>query len=63
MPSATAPTLADCCLVPQVYAATVRYGMDLGAWPALAAAVASATQHPAFQAAHPDRQPDAKPHA
>ena len=53
------PTIADCCIVPQAYAATVRYGMDLSAWPALAAAVDTALKTPAFQAAHPDRQPDA----
>lgn len=57
-----APTLADCCIVPQAYAATVRYGMDISIWPSLAAAVATALETPAFQAAHPDRQPDA-PHA
>lgn len=57
-----APTIADCCIVPQAYAATVRYGMDISVWPSLAAAVETALQHPAFQAAHPDRQPDA-PHA
>ena len=58
------PTVADCCIVPQAYAAAVRYGMDLSAWPSLAGAYAKALQHPAFQAAHPDRQPDAQvPHA
>ena len=58
-----APTIADCCLVPQAAAAAVRYHIQLADWPALAAAVANAQQHPAFQAAHPDRQPDAIPHA
>lgn len=53
-----APTLADCCLVPQAYSAE-RYGVDLSPYPALSAAVATALAHPAFQAAHPDRQPDA----
>ena len=57
------PTLADCCLVPQAWAAAGRYDLDLTAWPSLAAAVGGAMQHPAFQAAHPDRQPDAKIHA
>jgi len=53
------PTIADCCIVPQAYAADVRYGMDLSEWPRLAAVYARALDHPAFQAAHPDRQPDA----
>jgi maleylacetoacetate isomerase/maleylpyruvate isomerase len=54
------PTIADCCLVPQVYSAN-RYEVDLGPYPAIRAANAQATQHPAFQAAHPNNQPDAKP--
>lgn len=55
------PTLADCCLVPQVYSAN-RFELDLGPWPAIRGAAERANQHPAFQAAHPNRQPDAKPH-
>jgi maleylacetoacetate isomerase/maleylpyruvate isomerase len=54
-----APTLADCCLVPQAYSAA-RYGLDLAPWPAIRAVAARAAEHPAFAAAHPDRQPDAK---
>lgn len=54
------PTIADCCLVPQVYSAR-RYEVDLAAWPAIVAADAHATAHPAFAAAHPNQQPDAKP--
>lgn len=54
------PTLADCLLVPQVYSAR-RYEVDLTAYPAIVAADAHATAHPAFQAAHPNNQPDAKP--
>lgn len=53
-----APTMADCCLVPQVYSAN-RYEVDLAAYPAIRAANARALAHPAFQAAHPDNQPDA----
>lgn len=53
-----APGLADCLLVPQVYSAR-RFQMDLAPWPALQAAADKAAEHPAFQAAHPDRQPDA----
>jgi len=52
------PTIADCCLIPQVYSAN-RYQVDLAPWPAIRAVDAHATTHPAFQAAHPDRQPDA----
>lgn len=55
-----APSLADCCLVPQVYSAR-RFGADLSAFPAIVAAADHAATHPAFAAAHPDRQPDAKP--
>jgi len=53
-----APSLADCLLIPQVYSAE-RYQVDLAAYPAIAAVAARCAQHPAFQAAHPDRQPDA----
>lgn len=55
-----APTLADCCLIPQVYSAH-RYGVALDPYPAIAAVAARAAEHPAFAAAHPDRQPDATP--
>ena len=54
------PGLADCLLVPQVYSAN-RYEVDLAPWPAIRAAAAQAGEHPAFQAAHPNRQPDARP--
>jgi maleylacetoacetate isomerase len=54
-----APTLADCCLVPQVWAAEQRYKLDMTPYPALAAAVRRASEHPAFVAAHPDLQPGA----
>lgn len=54
-----APGLADCCLVPQVYAATDRYGTDLTPYPRLAALAQAAADHPAFQRAHPLAQPDA----
>lgn len=52
------PSLADCCLVPQVYNAR-RYEMDLSAWPTITRIVAHCDALPAFQAAHPDLQPDA----
>jgi maleylacetoacetate isomerase/maleylpyruvate isomerase len=54
------PTMADCCLVPQVYSAN-RFELDLTPYPAIRAAAERAAEHPAFQAAHPNKQPDAKP--
>ncbi|MDB5467441.1 MAG: maleylacetoacetate isomerase [Phenylobacterium sp.] len=54
------PTLADCCLIPQVYSAN-RYEVDLTPWPAIRAVAEHAADHPAFAAAHPNRQPDARP--
>lgn len=53
-----APTLADCCLVPQVFGAR-RFEVDLSPYPKILAVDARAAEHPAFQAAHPERQPDA----
>jgi maleylacetoacetate isomerase len=55
-----APTIADCCLVPQVYSAR-RFELDVTPWPALIGAADRALEHPAFKAAHPNNQPDAKP--
>ncbi len=52
------PSIADCCLVPQLYSAR-RFGVDPAAWPRLAGIDAACAELPAFQAAHPDRQPDA----
>jgi maleylpyruvate isomerase len=54
------PTLADCCLVPQVYSAE-RFAVDLTAFPRIRAAAARAGRLEAFAAAHPSRQPDADP--
>jgi maleylpyruvate isomerase len=54
------PTLADCCLVPQVYSAE-RFAVDLTAFPRIRAAAARAGRLEAFAAAHPARQPDADP--
>lgn len=53
-----APTLADCCLIPQLYGAE-RFSVDLAPYPRLRAIAARAADHPAFAAAHPSRQPDA----
>jgi len=52
------PTIADCCLIPQVYSAN-RYEVDLTPYPSIRAAAERAAEHPAFQAAHPNKQPDA----
>ncbi|MBA4803382.1 MAG: maleylacetoacetate isomerase [Brevundimonas sp.] len=52
------PGLADCYLVPQIYSAR-RFHVPLDAFPRLLAIEAAAAAHPAFLAAHPDRQPDA----
>jgi maleylpyruvate isomerase len=53
------PTLADCTIAPQVYAAISRYQFDMAPYPLLAQAYALACAHPAFQAADPRAQPDA----
>ncbi len=53
------PTLADCCLVPQIYSAR-RFEVDLAPFPRLRAIEARAGEHPAFTTAHPDKQPDAE---
>ena len=53
-----APTLADCYLIPQIYSAR-RFNVPLDGWPRLLDIAARAEAHPAFDAAHPDRQPDA----
>lgn len=52
-----APTLADCCLVPQV-ANALRSGCDLSPYPRVLAAYNHANAQPAFIAAQPSRQPD-----
>ena len=49
-----APTLADVCLVPQMYNAR-RFSVPVDAYPTLVRADAEAQAHPAFAAAHPDR--------
>jgi maleylpyruvate isomerase len=54
------PSLADIYLVPQLYAAR-RFKIDLAPFPTLVRIDAACEALPAFQAAHPDRQPDAEP--
>jgi maleylacetoacetate isomerase len=51
------PTLADCCLIPQVFNAR-RSGCDLTPYPRIAAIDTHCQTLPAFIAAAPDRQPD-----
>jgi maleylacetoacetate isomerase len=53
------PTLADCCLVPQIANAR-RFDCDLGRCPTLVAIDARCRELPAFAAAAPERQPDAE---
>nr|WP_314442406.1 maleylacetoacetate isomerase [uncultured Sphingomonas sp.] len=51
-------SMADICLVPQLYNAR-RFDVPLDAYPTLLRAEASALALPAFAAAHPDRQESA----
>ncbi|ORL54794.1 maleylacetoacetate isomerase [Pseudomonas aeruginosa] len=52
------PTLADCCLIPQVFSAH-RFGVDMTPYPTLVAIEEACRQLPAFVEAEPGRQPDA----
>jgi len=54
-----APTLADICLVPQVFNA-LRYGCDLSPYPAVRRIYEACTALLAFRAAAPESQPDAE---
>jgi maleylacetoacetate isomerase len=53
------PTLADICIVPQVYNAR-RVALDLSSFPRIAAVDAAARALPAFAAAAPENQLDAE---
>ncbi len=53
-----ASTIADCCLVPQMYGA-MRFGIDISAMPRLNEVYDACQKLPAFEKAHPDNQPDA----
>jgi maleylacetoacetate isomerase len=48
------PTMADLCLVPQVYNAR-RWGVDMTGFKRIVAIDGKCAELPAFQAAHPDR--------
>ena len=52
-----APTLADCCLVPQVFNAQ-RFEVDMAPYPTVVRINAACAALPAFQQAHPSQQPD-----
>ena len=53
------PTLADVCLVPQIFNAR-RYDIDLTAWPRIRKVEETCGALPAFAEAHPSAQPDAE---
>ncbi len=53
------PTLADCCLVPQVFNAR-RYDNDLAPYPTVMRVFAECMQLEAFDRAQPSQQPDAE---
>jgi maleylpyruvate isomerase len=52
------PTMADCCLVPQLYAAQ-RFGIEPTRFPRLTLIGENCAGLAAFQHAHPAKQPDA----
>ena len=54
------PTLADCCLVPQLYNAR-RFALNLSRYPNLLRIEANCQALDAFRAALPEAQPDAPP--
>lgn len=53
------PTLADCCLVPQIFNAK-RYGCDLAPYPKTMRAFEQCMKLEAFDRAQPSKQPDAE---
>jgi maleylpyruvate isomerase len=53
------PTMADCCLVPQLFNAQ-RFNVDMAPYPTLMAIDRACQALPAFADAHPDRQPDSE---
>ena len=52
------PTMADCCLMPQLFAAS-RFGIEVTRYPRLALIAENCAALSAFQHAHPSKQPDA----
>lgn len=53
-------TMADCCLVPQVYNAINRFNVDMEQCPTILRIVKCLEQHEAFVVSRPDNQPDAQ---
>lgn len=53
------PTMADCCLVPQLFNAQ-RFSIDLAPYPILVRIDEECRKLPAFESAHPARQPDSE---
>lgn len=53
------PTVADMCLVPQLYNAR-RFSLEMSEFPRLLEIEARCMSHPAFERSHPDQQPDAQ---
>lgn len=53
------PTMADCCLIPQLFAAN-RWKVDLAPYPTIRRISSVCEVHPAFLAAHPSNQADSK---
>ncbi len=53
------PTMADLCLVPQVFNAA-RFKVDMGRYPTIKRIFDTCMKHPAFDAAQPSKQPDAE---
>eukprot|EP01059_Diplonema_ambulator_P010708 TRINITY_DN20715_c0_g3_i1.p2 TRINITY_DN20715_c0_g3~~TRINITY_DN20715_c0_g3_i1.p2 ORF type:complete len:225 (+),score=117.47 TRINITY_DN20715_c0_g3_i1:261-935(+) len=51
-------TMADCCIVPQIYNAT-RFNVDFESFPIIKKIGENLAEHPAFKKAHPDNMPDA----
>lgn len=54
------PTMADMCLVPQVFNAA-RFKVDMKRYPTIQRIYDACMKHPAFDAAQPSKQPDAEP--
>lgn len=53
------PTIADLCLVPQIFNAG-RFKVDMTRYPTLKRIFDTCMKHPAFDAAQPSKQPDAE---
>ena len=52
------PTLADACVVPQVYNAA-RFAVDITPFPTITTTTTKTTKHPTITTTHPNLQPDA----